>query len=184
MIPELTDENFASCGIGPLAAAKAVASLAEQAVNRDVVFIGTAGIFAPHFTKPYLVRATGVRWLQADERLGHAYSIPGIYPRMKLTSLPAWSKSLPSCEVVCTSTISLAAKLPDDLDPTHTIENLELYSCAHEVSFAARSFVALFGITNAIGPDAHQQWRTHHSEAASLTAQFISTNWSSISRPL
>ncbi len=175
-LPTLNDTNFALCGIGPLAAAKAAERLADAARNRDVIFIGTAGVFG-EFISPYVARAVGVRWLQADERLGHAYAVDGIYPRIPLPTAPPWATHLPATEVLCTSTISLDPHLPTAVTTASCVENLELYSCAGELLASAKSFVALFGITNTIGRHAHQQWQQHHAEAARLTAKFIAEAW-------
>ncbi len=176
VFPHLGDENFALCGIGPIAAAKSAHQLASLAAGRPVVFVGTAGVFGA-FAEPYLVRASSVRWSQADERLQQAYAIPGVYPITNLGNGARWANALPTCDVLCASTISTNNLLPPPLVAERTCENLELYSCAPELISAAKNFTALFAITNAIGPDAHEQWRNNHLAAARITADFIKNHW-------
>lgn len=177
--PSKTSHEFALCGIGPLNAAKAAATLAARAEGKQVVFVGTAGCFAP-FTKPYLTRAAQVDWLTADQRLGKAYAVQGIYPTIHLPTPPAWALSLPPTRVLCSSTISTDAHLAANLRDQNCIENLELYSCAAEIAAGAASFTALLAITNAIGPGAHVAWKTNCKIAAELTAAYIVGAWSAI----
>ena len=73
------------------------------------------------------------------------------------------------------ATHGLVTKLPDGLQPEGHVENLELYSCIGEIAAQAASLAVVLAVTNAIGPDAHLQWRQNFAGAAGMTAEFVSS---------
>ena len=160
------------CGIGAINAAKAARSLAEACRGQDVIFVGTCGTFAA-FQKVHLIRATDVSWLPTGERLGFAYTVKDSAPPVSLPEPPAPFMNLPPRRVLCSPTISLVAKLPEGCSPDQVVENLELYSCIGDVAASARSVAVVLAVTNAIGPDAHGQWRQNFAVAAGMTAEYI-----------
>jgi len=168
------DIDYAMVGIGAIHAAKNAERVAEKARGRKVIFVGTAGIFGK-FSTVKLMCARQVLWMPACERANIAYSIPGLHPPIDLPAPPSWVADLELATVVCGPTISktalLSTELPEKLQQP-VVENLELYSCIAEIMASAQETVILLGITNAIGPDAHQQWKKNHPLAAKLTAEY------------
>ena len=164
-------------GVGALNAAKKARALAELCRGRDVVFVGTCGTFGT-FTKVHLVRATDVLWLPTCERLGFSYTVKDSAPPITLPEPPAFARSLPPRRVICSPSISLVAKLPDGQQGEGLVENLELYSCIGEIAAQAASVAVILAVTNAIGPDAHLQWRQNFAGAAGMTAEFVSSRLS------
>lgn len=177
--------EFAATGIGCLNAARSSDRLQQLAHDKDVLYVGTAGSFA-EFTGPKLVRAERVEWLPPCVRHDKAWAIEGLDPPIELPPGASWAQSLPSATVLCSPTIAKSPELGSwrseasrqqalaskDQHP-ELIENLELYSCAEALSQSSRSFTAIFGITNAVGPDGRKQWREHFKGLAEMTAGFV-----------
>lgn len=173
------DFKVAECGIGAITAATKADELRIAASGRHVLFVGTSGTFAP-FTVPSLCTASRIVWLPTCERLGLGYGIPrGTLHEVRLP--PAQTRSLtadlPEMTVVCSPSISLEAGFTDDLlkvlDPSLCVENLELFSCIRPLLDSADRVEIILGITNQIGPDAHEQWLKFHKNVAEMTADYI-----------
>ena len=161
-------------GVGSLNAAKKARAIGDACRGRAVIFVGTCGSFAP-FSRVSLVRATEVLWIPTCERLGLSYTVKDTAPPIVLPEPPAFARSLPAKRVVCTPGISLVNKLPDSVASESAVENLELYACIAEIAANAASLAVILAVTNHVGPDSHAQWRQHFTEAAGLTAEFISS---------
>lgn len=164
-------------GIGALEAATHAAAVATAARGKHVVFVGTAGTFG-EFSRPWLCTASHVAWMPTCERMGLGYGIPrGSIHQVTLPGPAKFALGLPEATVLCSPSISLDSSFHENvrakLDPSRCVENLELYSCVRPVLSAASSFEVIIGITNAVGPDAHQQWKTWNEEAAEMTAAWI-----------
>ena len=159
-------------GIGPLNSAKRARQVAEYCRGRNVIFIGTCGVFGK-FSKIYLVRAHEVHWLPTCERIGLSYTVKDSAPPITLPPSPLYCRQLPEKKVICSPGISLVSKLPDFLPSDQCVENLELYSCIGEIAAQAASLAVILAVTNSIGPDSHTQWRQHFAAAAGATAEFI-----------
>lgn len=173
------DFKVAECGIGAIAAATKARELSEAASGRHVIFVGTSGTFGP-FAGPSLCTASRVVWLPACERLGLGYGIPrGTLHEVRLTpnQTPSLTTDLPPMTVVCSPSISLEAGFTDDLlkvvDPARCVENLELFSCIKPLLDSADCVEVILGITNQIGPAAHEQWVKFHRNVADMTADYI-----------
>lgn len=157
-------------GIGCLEAARSVAKQPHPADDAHVLFVGSAGVFGD-FAAPFLTRAEAVSWLPTGERLGHAYTIADTAPSIDLTVGAPLDFDLPTASVICSPTISLVAhpKPGDGL----WIENIELYAVAADMLRRARSFTAILGVTNAVGPESHTQWIAHHQRIAHMTRDVV-----------
>ena len=171
------DANSLEVGIGALEAASRAPGIATAAKGKNVVFIGTAGTFGA-FTKPSLCTAGRVVWMPACERLGLGYGIPrGTVHQVKFPEPARFARELPAMTVLCSPSISLDNRFDESirakLDPRDCVENLELYSCARAITATAASFEVVMGITNSVGPGAHEEWKAWHEEAAEMTAALI-----------
>ncbi|MEY4632283.1 MAG: hypothetical protein RIQ81_2403 [Pseudomonadota bacterium] len=165
----------AHTGIGSLAAAASALELGRLSTGCHVIFVGTAGTFAS-FEQPFLCTASRVCWLPSGERTGISYGIP----RGKLHALalePSARIGLPEKTVLCSPSISMtSAFAPDwekELIPGDCVENLELWSCAAALKAGAKRLDVILGITNQIGPNAHEQWVKWHGQAAEMTAAHV-----------
>ncbi len=166
-----SDAQFFEVGIGPINSAQFVASNLTSFKNKNVIYIGTAGTFG-NFEGVRIVRAATVQWLPTCERHGLSYAVKPD-PILKLDRPLSALAELDSVKVICSTNVSLSNELPVELIPKNTVENLELYSCARQIAGVSASFTGILGITNAIGKDAHQQWRSNFHEAAQLSASII-----------
>lgn len=160
-------------GVGAINAAKEAKTLSEVCRGKHAIFVGTCGVFVA-FTKVKLVRVQKIKWIPTGERTGLSYPVKDCAPPILLPPSPPWCADLPAKHAICSPSISLIRTLPEGYDPTQYVENLELYSCAHEIATAAKSFAAILAITNEIGQDAHSEWKQNFAEAAGLTAEYIS----------
>lgn len=165
------DFKVFTVGIGALEAARNANALAASAANKDVWFLGSCGIFAG-FNGVEVVEARSVSWLPYGLRTGKSYKIAGSMPSIPLPSA-AISQTGKKVDMLCSTTISLDPFLPVGYDPKGYAENIELYSITGPVMETCRSFRAIFGVTNAVGRDAHRQWQANYREAAQACAYFI-----------
>jgi len=173
--------DYTPSGIGALNAARSSNEIARLAEGRDVIFVGTAGIFGP-FAQPSVYLTERVFWEPTCVRRGEAYTVKDSAPdHICRKPHPAFSQ-IPRCTVVCSPAISKVADLPrivPDLNLNTTgktqaaVENLELYSVASEIERAARSFSVLMCTTNSVGPAAHDEWKANFSKAAQTTAAAV-----------
>ncbi len=171
------DVSYASCGIGPLHAAKAEHNLKELAAGREVIFIGTCGSFLPG-QGLQLVHATKTIWFTPCLQAGIAWAIDGLYPVIDLPPPPKSAPPLPKKIIATSSTISRERaylRNTETLLPfpeKDLVENCELYACAEGLK-AARSLLVVMAITNEIGPNARSQWKNNFGPAAELTAEYV-----------
>lgn len=159
-------------GIGAINAAKNARLVAEACRGKNVVFVGTCGTFG-EFSKPQLITGTEIHWLPTSDRMGFSYTVKDTAPAITIKNPLPSIAGLPSKKIMCGPSISKVTTLPDGYTPHEWVENLELYSCAQEISAKAASFSVIFCITNAIGPDAHVQWKEHFANAATETAEYF-----------
>jgi hypothetical protein len=162
------DFSVIHCGVGIFPPIETGDVLRNQCAGRDVLFIGTCGIFGD-FSKPTLVTTDSVHWEPAGDRIGTSYPVPKMEP-FTVSALP----HLPVCRLICGPSVSVDAM--KSLRRTTTIENIEFYSVLRTLSSCARSIRALFCITNAIGPDAHSQWKANFGQAGELSAEYVLAN--------
>jgi len=164
-------EKF-TVGIGALEAAKRAHALADVVKNQNVIFIGSCG----HFTsfddgQIKLTSAKTVHWLPTCERQSLSYSIKGSSPPVTMKTPPSWC-SLKQSNVLCAPAISLTDTLPSKFTPSECVENVELYSVANELN-SAKTLAVILAITNKVGLNSHEQWKSGFKLAAQETSDFI-----------
>lgn len=158
--------EYHSCGIGPVAAAVFAGRMASQWRDRRVLYVGTCGAFAPTQIGT-IYRASSVAWSDPGLRSGHAYLVKESLPKIHFPE-SSDAHPLPSVEVLSSAGISTVG------DPQRPeVENLELYGLAFGLVKEVRELVAILGVTNQVGQDAHQQWKRHFREVAEGTARAI-----------
>lgn len=164
-------------GIGALEASARSEAIAHVAAGREVIFVGTAGTFGM-FSKPFLCTTRRVTWMPACERMGLGYGIPrGAIHSVDLPPDTDLTTSLPRVNILCSPSISLDGRfdplISRHFNPSDCAENLELYSCIRPLIASAANVSVLIGITNGVGPAAHEEWKQWHGVAAEMTAEHV-----------
>lgn len=158
-------------GIGALESAKMARELQELVRDKVTVYLGSCGTFGD-FLEPHLVTTHHVSWLPTSYRTGQAYGVKGSDDDITWTPSDESSPDLPSKRVLCSPGISTSAVLPEGFRKEEYVENLELYSVAQEVASSSKEFHVILGVTNAIGPNAHEQWKANYQKVAEMTADY------------
>lgn len=163
--------DYMEIGIGPVYAAKSAARLKETSEGKNVLYLGSAGSFAP-FSAPYLVTADKVWWMPTAERMGLAKYMKDLY---KSVEIPVTGHfDLPVKQILTSSSVSFNAGIEVALPERELlIENMEAYSVAEELMEGAKTVDIIMGITNGIGPDASKDWVRHFKSIAQLTADYL-----------
>ena len=166
--------DYFEFGVGIFEASFHMSEARQLARNREVIFIGSAGVFG-EFDAPQLHCIDVVHWLPMGQRLELAYGIAGTQDPLQLTPSPAAHNALPPATTICSSLISLEDKFfGKTKPPSQTLmENVELYAVCKYLLPECSSLSALLCSTNAIGKNAHNQWKQNHKKAAQLTSRFV-----------
>lgn len=163
-------------GIGSLEAARRSREVAIRSKGMRVLFVGSCGTLGA-FSTPELLIASSVTWMPTCERMGLGYSVPRSSP-IALPDPPLWVKGLRSCHVLCSPTVSTQKTaneaLPMDAqDAGSYVENLELYSIVGDLLPLVGSLTVLLATTNAVGANAHADWRRHAEGAVALMQRYL-----------
>ena len=114
-----------------------------------------------------------MHWLPTSDRLGFSYTIKDTAPAIPLKKRGDLVQGIPEKTILCGPSISTIGTLPEQFVADSCVENLELYSCAAEISAKAAEFSVVLCVTNTVGPDSHSQWKEHFLGAATETAEFF-----------
>ena len=160
--------QFLCCGIGALdALQRSTVFLCEHNLSMSsVIFIGTCGVLGD-FVEPKNLAIEKSIWLPVDERLGLSYRVEGTLPPFDLPR----TFNLPHATALSCQNISLNSEYnsPEKI----TVENLELYSVVKVFSDYLCNFSAILTTTNAVGKDAHSQWKTNFKAAGEKAASWL-----------
>ena len=167
------DVTFIEVGVSSITSSGLASRLVDIIRGRDVLFVGSCGISSP-FDHPKLFAINRVKWAPVDVRRGDSYLVNGSEPELVLNGRLDLIRGLePGC-ASCSSSISLLHELKSD---QVVLENLELYSAAKAWSYQAKSFTAILGTTNQIGPNAHSEWKKNFRLVAKMTANHIDSSY-------
>lgn len=163
--------DYLCVGVGALEAAKSAKIVGEFCRGKDVIFIGSCGIFGA-FKNIELVQVGSIKWQPTGDREGLSYTIENSAPPIDSDIKPFRNieVSLPKCTMICAPGVSL--KQHHAYEQALHCESLELYSVAAEILNSCASFTSIFAITNSIGPDAHVQWKQNFILAYDLLAKY------------
>lgn len=159
-------------GVGPIRAAATTARLLALHTPKSVVLIGTAGTYRRDHGTPSVIVARKVGW-------GHTATLCGV-GYVPLPPDPLWTD--PGLRTVCdTSLADVLTVGAITTDPTIArtwseewdVENMEAYGVALAAAQAGVPFLAVLGITNQVGPDAHAQWKTHRAAAEAMVQEQV-----------
>ena len=151
-------------GVGPVVAAIRMATLLERLQPRAVCFIGTAGAYAggPAVGTVIASRRVGLSPSVAVMGLGYVPRPPRPVEsdRSLLDRL-----ELPRADVLTVSAITTDPTLMARLSDGWQVEHMEAYGVGLACHKAEVPFVAVLGIANRVGPDAHTEWLENQASA-------------------
>jgi nucleoside phosphorylase len=155
-------EGFA-LGVGPVRAAASAARLLALHTPSAVILIGTAGTYRRDVPVPSVIAAHKVGWGHAAAVLGAGY--------VPLPPEPLWTderlrtvSGLTSADVLTVGAITTDRSVAAAWSADWALENMEAYGVALAAAQAGVPFLAILGVTNEVGPDAHAQWKANRAE--------------------
>ena len=166
---ELGDLAGEVVGIGSVVAAARAATTLERLAQeghkpRCVLLLGTAGSYpgGPAMGTAVASQMVGMSTGVAAMGLGYVPRPPAPVPGDEelLGRLGVARHNVLTAGAVTTD-LTLARRLSDGW----TVEHLEAFGVAVACQNAGVPFVAVLGISNFVGPDAHAQWLTHRDAA-------------------
>lgn len=151
-------------GVGPVVAAATAAAVLARRRPEAVVLIGTAGAYpgGPPIGEAVASRRLGLRFGVSALGLGYTPRPPPVLdgaPAL-LSRLTVRQEHVLTVGAVTTDH-DLARRLADDF----TVEHLEAYAVAWACAQVQVPFVAVLGISNKVGPDAHVEWLSYRDQA-------------------
>lgn len=166
---ELGPLDGEALGIGLVAATAGAARLCAERRPAAVVLVGTAGAFPGADGIPIGAVVVGTSLVLGAPAvlLGLGYQPsppPSLLADPALTGAMIHAGAVPAAvltQLAITTDPDLAARLGVEWG----VEHMEAYGVAWACHAAGVPFVAVLGITNGVGPDAHAQWRAHRSGA-------------------
>lgn len=164
--------DFITTGIGSARAAMVVTEALVKNRYRYVIFCGTAGYYPNHpFENKQVVRCTQTLFSDIGVALGASYLPQG-------QTLTSPLQQTLGDETMCVTTPSITSSTNEArlLGAMGHIENLEFYGVALAAQQFGASWFGLFGLSNEVGTQSHEQWKTLHLEA-SLQAQTKLLEW-------
>lgn len=161
---ELGDLPGRTVGIGPVVAAASTARILASLQPDAVVLVGTAGSYrgGPPIGRACVAARVGLADGAAAMGLGYVPRPPAPIPcdpRLLART------DLPRHDVLTTGAITTDPLLAERMADGWQVEHLEAYGVACACAAAEVPFLAILGIANVVGPDAHVQWLTHRNEA-------------------
>lgn len=149
-------------GVGPVAAAVSAGRLLEKEKVEAVILLGTAGAFPGGPPPGSLVASRVLGFADPLGAAGIGYipllpsplsGDPGLILRLKL----------PEARVLTSLGVTTHPGLSAHFGESWEVEHMEAYSVAYACAQVGVPFVALLGITNWVGPDAHAEWRANRA---------------------
>jgi purine-nucleoside phosphorylase len=169
-------------GVGLVEAGIGAARAIAQTRAGAVIFVGTAGIY-PDKRKALevgrAVIARGVRLVSTAALREEGY-LPAVLPATVRTDTDlrralARASRLALAEVACPLAITTAPEMARRIarETGAEVENLEAFAVARAASAAGTRFAAVLGLSNAVGPKAHRQWRAFAATASAAACAAV-----------
>lgn len=178
---------LAAVGVGTVDAGVGAANVIARTKPTRVIFVGTAGVY-PSAARAFAIGdaalASEVRLVSSAVLRGEAYHpapLVAAAPVTKALRAQLARATGPSlfwaATVACPVAITKSAALARRFGATGVaLENLEAFAVARAAAAAGLPFAAVLGVSNVVGPKAHEEWRTHHL-AASRAACHVVWSW-------
>jgi futalosine hydrolase len=169
---ELGDLPGEVLGVGPIVAAARAAALLARLQPDFVVMVGTGGSYlgGPPIGAAIAASRVGLSYGVAAMGLGYVPRPPapvacdeGLLRRL----------DIPQHSVLTTGAITTDLTLARRIADGYTVEHLEAFGVAIACQQARVPFVAVMGISNEVGPEAHTQWLTHRDAAQQAAREAI-----------
>ncbi len=168
-------------GVGIVASAVGTTRLLRDPLPRAVVLIGTCGSYArPGVTPPAVgqaVVAAGVRLVDLGAVSGLA-EVPSVVVTSRVTDegLRAGlaAQGMSTVDVATTLGVTVDDDAALEIGRTGAdVEHMEAFSVASSCEALGVAFVAVLGVSNAVGSSAREQWKAHHRTASAAAAAAV-----------
>lgn len=174
-------------GVGLIEAAVGAARAIDETGPRAIVLVGTAGRYAARSR----ALAIGTAAVVSRVRIASAAAATsrGYFPKPMPTELACderlvaelgASEITVACPLAITSAVALARRIATTTGAE--LENLEAFAVAAAARAANVPFAAALGIANAVGPNAHAEWRAHGADAAAAACDVVA-RWLEVTAP-
>ena len=166
-------------GVGLVEAAIGATAAIAEVKPGAVMFVGTAGSYPglrPDLALAGVVAARRLVLSAGGVATGDAY-LPPTLPATQETTLAlrrvAAAAGLLMADVACPLAITSrsAALGRRARAPVCDVENLEAFAVARAAATAGLPYVAILGISNAVGPSAHAAWKRNATRAAAAACR-------------
>lgn len=162
---ELGDLMGVPVGIGPVvSAATAAAELARRERPDGVVLVGTCGAYAGDLPVGSVIVADRVGLSSGVAAMGLGY-VPRPPGPIACDTAAVATLDLPRVSVLTCGAVTTDPTLAERLADGWQAEHLEAYGVAWACHAAGVPFIAVLGVANRVGPDAHVEWLTHREVA-------------------
>lgn len=163
---ELGHLDGAPLGVGPVVAAANMATLLEQRRPDAVVMIGTAGAYLGsglQVGQPIAARRCGLSHGVAAMGLGYVPRPPATVECAGhlLENVPG----LVRADVLTVGAVTTDTVLAGRLSDGWQVEHMETFGAACACAQRGVPFLAVLGIANDVGPEAHSQWLVNRTLA-------------------
>ena len=165
---ELGPLEGTALGVGPLRAAAAAARLVEATRPDAVVLVGSAGSYPGGPAVGEVVSSRLLGWADGASALNQAY-VP--LPPAPVEGAPTL---LAHTDVTRATVLTVAAITTEPAligalarygEQAWEVEHLEATAVAVACAQAGVPFLALLGIANRVGPNAHEEWKQNRASA-------------------
>jgi purine-nucleoside phosphorylase len=165
-------------GVGPVRAAAGTARFLATERPNALVLVGTAGTYGAHPPGTVVV-ATEVLLDPDVARLGLGYVPLPPAPLRCDAGLVASVRPHVHAEarVLTVSAIANDPTLVTARAHDAEIEHMEAWAVAWACAEAGVPFVAVLGVSNAVGPGAHAQWRANREVAEAAARAAVAAAW-------
>jgi purine-nucleoside phosphorylase len=159
-------------GIGAVIAAARAATLLERRKPARVILIGTAGSYpgGPPVGTAIVSQMIGMSFGVAAMGLGYVPRPPAPVPADEDMMARV---HLERHNVLTAGAVTTDLTLANRLSDGWTVEHLEAFGVAIACQQVGVRFIAVLGISNQVGPEAHVQWLTHRDAAQEAARQAV-----------
>lgn len=171
VVEELGELPGVALGVGPIAAAVATGRLLALQRPDILVLLGTAGAYPGGPEVGEVVVASELGFASTAQTLGLGYVplAPGVLQGdLEFSAITGLRPARVLTAIAITTDPGLAARHAERWE----VEHMEAFSVAFACAEARVRFVAILGITNGVGPNAHAEWLRNRVELQ-LAAQRV-----------
>jgi purine-nucleoside phosphorylase len=135
------------------------------------VLVGTAGAYGSLPIGSVVVsRRLGLGYAAVPMDLGYVPRTPEVFES------PAWMREaagVAEADILTVGAITTSPGLVETWSASWQVEHMEAWSVARVAQEAGVPFVAVLGISNRVGPDAHAEWLAHRGTAEAAAREVV-----------